>query len=201
MSNSPHPQLKGNTDGKTIGTYVENKFKAQIQKKYQVALGSSVSGIDLPSTSIHTDIKVTSANNPQSSSPFKNARQKIFGLGHNILLFVYEKNDKKKNNMTILNCVFIDKSRTADYQITRQIINLLKNDANSDDIAALLSDSNLPVDDIQLDAIVSEILKNPPIQGYLAISNALQWRLRYSRVAAMNENQASGVEKIYDHEG
>lgn len=32
----------------------------------------------------------------------------------------------------------------------------------------------------------------PPEQGYLTISNALQWRLQYARVIALN-NQVDGV--------
>lgn len=35
---------------------------------------------------------------------------------------------------------------------------------------------------IEARAIADEILRNPPKQGYLTISNALQWRLQYGRV-------------------
>jgi len=66
------------------------------------------------------DIKVTSIRQPQSSCPFKSARQKIYGLGYSLLVFVYDKHD--------------------------------------------------------------EVLRNPPEVGYLTVSNALQWRLQYSRV-------------------
>ena len=40
----------------------------------------------------------------------------------------------------------------------------------------------LPVDDIEAEKIVQELLKRPPEIGYLTISNALQWRLQYGRV-------------------
>lgn len=40
----------------------------------------------------------------------------------------------------------------------------------------------LPLDDIQAQALAEEVLANPPEIGYLTISNALQWRLQYSRV-------------------
>lgn len=92
--------LYGVTDGKAVGTYVEHKFQQQLANKYSVTLGSSASGIDLPSEDIHTDIKVTSIKQPQSSCPFKDAKQKIFGLGYNLLLFVYDKldNQETKNN-------------------------------------------------------------------------------------------------------
>jgi len=39
------------------------------------------------------DIKVTSIRQPQSSCPFKSARQKIYGLGYSLIVFVYDKKD------------------------------------------------------------------------------------------------------------
>jgi hypothetical protein len=59
---------------------------------------------------------------------------------------------------------------------------ILANDANEDDLVAFMQDRNLPVDDIQAREIAEELLRNPPEQGYLTISNALQWRLQYKRV-------------------
>ena len=46
--------------------------------------------------------------------------------------------------------------------------------------------------DQEKDKKADEILKNCPEQGYLTISNALQWRLQYSRVIAL-ENKIIGV--------
>ncbi len=59
-----HTELIGITDGKAVGTYVEHKFKAHLQQNYEVKLGNSASGIDLPDTNINTDIKVTSIKQP-----------------------------------------------------------------------------------------------------------------------------------------
>lgn len=50
----------------------------------------------------------------------------------------------------------------------------------------------LPLDDIQAQALAEEILTDPPEIGYLTISNALQWRLQYSRVI----QQAGGIAGI-----
>ena len=44
--------------------------------------------------------------------------------------------------------VFIDKSRTADFQTIRGILDILNRDGNKDDIFAFLEDRNLPVDEI-----------------------------------------------------
>jgi len=66
--------LFGVTDGKAVGTYLEHKFQEALQKKYEYARGSSAKGIDFPQLDI--DIKVTSIRQPQSSCPFKSARQK-----------------------------------------------------------------------------------------------------------------------------
>lgn len=183
--------LFGITDGKAVGTFIEHKFQDYLSLKYNYLIGSSANGIDMPSKNINTDIKVTSIKQPQSSCPFKNARQKIYGLGYNLLVFVYEKNDllaKKVSNLNFVSCSFIFKNRTADYQLTQAIRQMLKNNANSEDIIAYLTDRNLPAEEITLNNLAKEILDNPPEQGYLTVSNALQWRLQYGRIVELTEN-------------
>lgn len=185
-----NPDLFGITDGKAVGTFIEHKFQDRLSLRYDYLSGSSASGIDMPSEAINTDIKVTSIKQPQSSCPFRNARQKIYGLGYNLLVFVYEKNDdsaRKVSRLNFLSCTFIDRSRAADYQLTRTLRQMLENDANEEDIVAYLTDRNLPADEITMNKLAQEILANPPEQGYLTISNALQWRLQYGRIVDLTE--------------
>ena len=85
------PQLFGVTDGKAIGTYLEHKFKTYLQERYAFVQGNSANGIDFPDLDV--DMKVTSIRQPQSSCPFKSARQKIYGLGYSLIVFVYDKED------------------------------------------------------------------------------------------------------------
>ncbi len=75
---------------------------------------------------------------------------------------------------------------------------MVKDHANEADIIAYLQDKNIPADEITLSKLAGHILKNPPEQGYLTISNALQWRLQYQRIVALNENIA-GISKIVDY--
>jgi hypothetical protein len=199
-SQTPNSELFGVTDGKAVGTYIEHKFKDFLLLKYDLQTGSSASGIDLPSPEINTDIKVTSIKQPQSSCPFKNAQQKIFGLGYNLLLFVYDKRDDAKSKTALLDfvsCSFIEKERTADYTLTYRLLEMIKDNANVADVAAYLQDRNIPVDDDTLWQMAEQILKTPPKQGYLTISNALQWRLQYQRIVDLSEN-VSGITKIID---
>lgn len=177
------PDLYGVTDGKAVGTYLEHKFMAYLNRSYSFKVGSSASGIDFPG--LQVDMKVTSIRQPQSSCPFKSARQKIFGLGYNLLIFVYEKTDNRKKHtgrLNIQHTIFVDAIRTADYQMTSGILQILENKGNEDDLVAFMQDKNLPVDDIGVRKIAEDILKKRPLQGYLTISNALQWRLQYVRV-------------------
>jgi hypothetical protein len=193
-------ELYGVTDGKAVGTYIEHKFKEFLNQNFELDNGNSARGIDLPTPQINTDIKVTSIRQPQSSSPFKDAKQKIYGLGYNLLVFVYEKKDNPKDETAILDfksCSFIYKERTADYTTTFRLNEMLKDGANEEDIIAYLNDKNIPADDITLSQIAKQILKNPPKIGYLTISNALQWRLQYGRVVALNE-KVEGIIKIVD---
>lgn len=153
--------------------------------------------IDLPGETILTDVKTTSIMQPQSLCPYKSARQKIFGLGYNILLFVYEKDDSQDCNLIFRHVRYIDKGITGDYQTTRGIRDILNRNGNTDDIEAFLLDRNLPVDEIELKNISNTIIENPPIVGYLTISNALQWRLQYGRVITISED-VDGLVKVYD---
>ncbi len=196
MEDHTYPELFGVTDGKAVGTFIEHRFRGRLETLYVMQGGSSAYGIDLPS--VETDIKVTSIRQPQSSCPFRSARQKIYGIGYNLLLFVYEKQDDQQSQTATLNfvsCVFIEKSRTADYQTTRGILEILSRDGNRDDIIAFLADRNLPGDDIVYNTLADEIMQSPPMLGYLTISNALQWRLQYSRIVNLAE-AISGIVKI-----
>lgn len=187
------PSLFGVTDGKRIGTYLEHKFRSYLVENYEFDLGNSASGIDFPQLQI--DMKVTSISQPQSSCPYKSARQKIFGLGYGVLVFVYEKYDDhaaQTGRLDMRHTIFVEASRTADFQMTRGLNDILDKDGNEDDIIAFLRDKNLPVDEIEATSIAQAVLQQRPLQGYLTISNALQWRLQYGRVIT----QAGAVEGI-----
>jgi len=191
-----YQELFGVTDGKAVGTFIEQRFQQKLKSLYTIEVGSAAQGLDLPS--IETDIKVTSIRQPQSSCPFRSARQKIYGLGYNLLIFVYDKSDNQANKtaqLNFVNCTFVDKSRTADYQTTRGILEILDRDGNHDDLIAFLSDRNLPGDEIVYNTLANEILQVPPALGYLTISNALQWRLQYSRIVNLRET-VPGIIKI-----
>ncbi|MEA5488690.1 MULTISPECIES: restriction endonuclease [Pseudanabaena] len=193
----PQPTLYGVTDGKAIGTYLEQKFRLYLKNKYDFIEGNSASGIDFPSLLI--DIKVTSIKQPQSSCPFKSARQKIFGLGYGLIIFVYDKTDDSINRtgtLNILHTIYVSAERTSDFQMTRGIRNILANEGNKDDLIAFMADRNLPIDEIELSNIADEIIISHPIQGFLTISNALQWRLQYGRVIDL-AGQEEGLIVIY----
>lgn len=165
-SRENHADLIGVTDGKAVGTYVEHRFQRYLQSQYEVEGGSSAKGIDLPGSAIQTDIKVTSITQPQSSCPFKNARQKIFGLGYNLLVFVYDKQDTINGcTLHFSHCTFIDKDRTADFTITKRLREMITDGANQEDIAGFLQDKNLPGDEILYNDLAHEILASPPKQG------------------------------------
>lgn len=188
-----HIDLIGITDGKAVGTYVEHRFKKYLSSQFLVDIGNSAKGIDLPGKNIQTDIKVTSIAQPQSSCPFRNARQKIFGLGYNLLVFVYDKRDTNDScTLQFTHCTFIRKKRTADFTITKRLREMVYDGANKEDIIGFLQDKNVPGDEIVYNDLANEILDFLPEQGYLTISNALQWRLQYARVIGL-DNSIDGV--------
>ena len=198
QSKFQHKELFGVTDGKAVGTLIEQEFQKHLKKKFKVVIGNSATGIDLPSKDNLTDIKVTSIKQPQSSCPFKDAKQKIFGLGYNLLVFVYDKSDNPTTKTAILDfvsCSFVLKERTADYTTTYRLREMVNDKANVEDIISYLNDKNIPADVITINKLAEQILQTPPEQGYLTISNALQWRLQYQRIVTLKE-EVPGITKI-----
>jgi hypothetical protein len=183
-------ELYGVNDGKAIGTFVEHAFNTHLKKKFSFSEGNAANGIDFPS--LNVDLKVTSIAQPQSSCPFRDATQKVYGLGYNLLVFVYKKSDDqstKTSHLDFQHGIFIDAARTADYITTHGLLKLLGGGANVDDIDAFLEERNLPVDEIGRRHLAERIVKMPPVVGTLTISNALQWRLQYGRAI-----KAAGLE-------
>lgn len=186
FASAKHPALLGATDGKAVGTYIEAAFKLALLGAQLIGAteGNAAKGIDLPS--LNTDIKVTSIRQPQSSSPFDSYKQKIEGLGYDLILFVYSKLDEADECSVEFPAVrLIPAALTADFQTTRGLRRLiLEEEANADDVFAFLIEKNIPSDEISLLEYARWLAENPPAQGWLTISNALQWRLQYSRIVA-----------------
>ena len=175
---------------------MEHQFRAWLARSYPFEQGSAASGLDSPG--LFVDMKVPSVRQPQSSCPFRNARQKIYGLGYSLLIFGYDKTDNEKKQtarLRITNAAFVSEECTADHQTTRGLLGILENDGNSDDLVAFLQDRNLPVDEIGALELAEAILKSPPTIGYLTISNALQWRRQFGRVL-QNAGEIVGIRRI-----
>ena len=91
--------------------------------------------------------------------------------------------------------IFVEKERTADFQTTKGLLGIIERDGNKDDVVSFIVERNLPVDEIGAEQLADRILENPPLQGYLTISNALQWRLQYSRVIK-EAGAVSGISRV-----
>lgn len=196
QSKRREPSLFSTTDGKAIGTHIEHAFQDRLRKRYTFPASNSARGIDFPGLDV--DIKVTSIRQPQSSCPFKDARQKIYGLGYSLLIFVYEKHDERRSRtarLDIQHTIFVAKECTGDFQTTSGLRRLLENNANRDDLLVYFAERMLPVSDILAETLADEIIRTPPPLGYLTISNALQWRLQYSRVIEQAD-QVAGIKRL-----
>ena len=196
LHQQPVAELFGTTDGKALGTWIESSFNEFLTDRYAFDTGSAARGIDFPE--LNVDLKATFLSQPQSSCPFRDASQKVFGLGYHLLVFVYEKTDDNETRtarIDVRHLVFIDRERTGDYQTTAGIRGILERDGNVDDLAAFLEERNLPLDDIGRRSLAERILARPPRQGYITVSNALQWRLQYGH-AIRNAGEVGGVHDL-----
>lgn len=196
MNESSIPGLVGITDGKAIGTYIEHAFVEFLRESYSFARGNSSRGIDLPGEAINCDIKVTSINRPQSSSPYQSAAQKIFGLHHNLLVLVYDRNKDSQKPLRFLNVTFVPGEETGDFMVTGGLLEILREGGNKEGIISFLKGRRLPGDDSQYSLWADKILKGKIRQGYLTLTDALQWRLQYNRVISL-DNSIRGI-RNYD---
>ncbi|GAA4692720.1 restriction endonuclease [Phytohabitans rumicis] len=203
LSKREIPELYGVTDGKAVGTYVEAGFNTYITNNFLHIPGNAAKGIDFPDLDV--DLKVTSYSKPQSSCPFRDAVQKVYGLGYHLLVMVYDKVDSPSTataRLDIRNVIFIERERTADYQLTRGIRNMIDNalfdlEGVVDDIDAYLEDRNIPLDPESRRSLAIRISQDPPELGYITISNALQWRLQYGHaIKAAQFGGQPGVEDL-----
>ncbi|MBC5582866.1 restriction endonuclease [Eggerthella sp. NSJ-70] len=207
LSGCDIPDLYRVTDGKAVGTYVEAGFKEFLitEKGAEVVgVGNAAKGIDFPN--LNVDLKVTSCRQPQSSCPFRNAEQKIYGLGFHLLVMVYCKKDddkKKTSRLDFEHVIFIEKERTSDYVLTNAIRNIIDDPLSSReaaiaDIDGLLQDKQLPLEEIARFELAQRIYDDKPELGCLTISNALQWRLQYARAIDFASRQVlHGIEALY----
>jgi restriction system protein len=198
LSETPVPALYGVTDGKAVGTYVEAAFNSHISTRFAHDQGNAAKGIDFPGLGV--DLKVTSVKQPQSSSPFRDATQKVYGLGYHLLVFVYAKTDDaelQSARLDVRHLTFVEKELTADFQTTTGICRILDSEGNVDDIDAFLQERNLPLDDVGRRTLAERIMVERPQVGCLTISNALQWRLQYGRaIAIASEGSSPGVQNL-----
>lgn len=183
LSSTSIPSLYGVSDGKAVGTYVEVEFNKFIAARgYSYTQGNAAKGVDFPC--VNVDLKVTSIKQPQSSTPFANARQKIYGLGHHLLVMVYEKTDNhddKTSMLKIHHVVFIPQEETADFQTTWGVRELLERGSTVTEIDAYLLGRDIPLESGARMLLAHEIVANPPALGRITLSNALQWRVNYTR--------------------
>ncbi len=144
-------------------------------------------------------MKVTSIKQPQSSCPFRSIRQKVYGLGYSLIIFVYDKTDDeitRTATLRITDTMYVDAYRTADFQMTKGLLEILDMEGNQDDLMSFMSSRHLTADEIELNTLAAHVLQNRPIQGFLTISPALQWRLQYKRVID-KAGSVEGIDSVY----
>ena len=95
--------------------------------------------------------------------------------------------------------IFLESEKTGDYDLTKNLRRIIKNGADEKEIIKLLKIKNIPGDEDFLEGLAEKILLKPPKQDYLTISNAFQWRLKYSNTIKLKDqiNGAQYYEELY----
>lgn len=97
--------------------------------------------------------------------------------------------EKQAAYLDIENVLYIDKVRTGDFTLTKSIREIVAGietpsstrEAVVDDLDGLLQDKNMPLDEVSRRQLAERMVDKVPEQDVLTISNALRWRLQYSR--------------------
>src|SRR5689334_22009645 len=79
---------------------ISNISSTYLEQRNLFEEGNAANGIDFPG--IGVDMKVTSIPQPQSSCPYKSARQKFYGLGYGLIVCVYGKADDEQTRTAVL---------------------------------------------------------------------------------------------------
>jgi hypothetical protein len=178
VSQHSFSELYGCTDGKRVSTFFEKRFQSVLSRFYDFQLGNAAKGIDFPS--LNVDMKFTSHEHPQSSSPFLNHRQRVFGLGYSLLVFVYcrsENHTDRSSCFNIESCSYLCATETGDARITAKIIDILSGGGNKKHIEQMLLSFDFPQSDAT--EIADSVMQHKVVQGKITISLAMQYRLTF----------------------
>lgn len=184
-----HKEIFGQVSCHVVNSFVERCFLEHLAETFNLDVGFSPLNVALPS--INTEIRTAPVDRPDMFCPYISSRQKIYGLGYNLLLLLYSKTDDnaaKEGHFSIHSCEYISAERTADYMTTKILHEVLLGGGNADDVFAFLSDWMQGTTSERLRELSAEIVQSPPSIGYLTISKAWQWRLQSSHVVGEVED-------------
>lgn len=188
-----HKEIFGAVSCHVVNSFVERCFLEHLSDYYNLDVGFSPLNVALPS--INTEIRTAPVDRPDTFCPYISSRQKIYGLGYNLLLMLYVKTDDnaaREGHFAIKSCEYVSAERTADHMTTKILHEILLGGGNQDDVFAFLSDwmQGVPIE--RLKELAAEIIQTPPTIGFLTISQSRQWRLQASHVIG----ECAGVEGL-----
>jgi hypothetical protein len=166
--------LRGQAITKTSITEIERRFHDHLERRFQPDRGSSARGTDLPR--LGYDIKVTSTRKPQSSAPYNDPSEKIFGLQYGILVFPYSEPD---GHLVFERPVLIRREETGDRRLTTQLLALKRRRATRRELAAFLSGAEPSLSEAEIVALTERVHREEFQLGRLTLSDARQWRVRF----------------------
>lgn len=172
-------------DGKSIGTFVERSFKDFLAERYVFRSGNPALGLDFPE--LEVDVKTTSAKLRSSSAPFRSYREAVFGLGYDLLVFMYEPvidfipdgQSTAGRTVRVTRTLYVDRKETRDQKLMRQLAQ-----CETHEMRVECMRSRYPaVSEAELQEIMRDL--TPETMGVLtsnpavSMCAALQWRLNY----------------------
>lgn len=173
-------------DGKSIGTFVERRFNDFLASRYVFRSGNAALGLDFPE--LEVDVKTTSAKLRSSSAPFKSYREAVFGLGYDLLVFMYEPvidfvpdgQTTAGQTVRITRTLYVDRKDTRDHKLLWQLAQCETPELRVNAVRARYPGAS----EADAEDIVREV--TPELLGTVGTTTpavsmcaALQWRLKY----------------------
>lgn len=186
-----------------VGTtsYEEETLATTLRKAFVRYVGSSFGGDDtdpIPSSdegvafpSLATDFRVAPGARLRFGDGSLSWHHKIRGFNHNLLVMV------PSPVVELSTAVFIDHNRTADFQTTLGIRDIMRRNGNLDDIVAFLEERRIGANDDERLAAAGAIISSPPRLGYLTYSLGDSPCIRFGHVLdVLRAGRADGMEFI-----
>lgn len=181
------PALLG-LDYPVVEPYYLHRFKTKLAKRYQLPEAKPDDEIMFPDITfpdIKVDVKFINDLLNDSYHMMLSPTQMFYGMGYDVLLFVYHQQSDFAAGTAWLNiqkAVWAEDYRTADWLSTVSLLKCLSEKSDMETLLSFFESMHFPIHPGEVWKLAEYAPKNPPKQGYASISRAMKSHVRWGKV-------------------